>query len=237
VLHYCGSEIHGGFLNNLVHSQRQGWFAIELQETVVERGKDGQWLSALDFLWLEVTRKCNLKCIHCYTDSSAQLPLMGRMQYDDWQRVLEQGASLGCRTVQFIGGEPILYPHLTHLIADARVLDYRFIEVFTNGTLLNDSLFEIFQQFDVHLAFSVYAHGTEIHENITKKRGSFQKTLDGIRRALDHILTVRVGVTLMEANENDLEKVKAILTQIGIATVGVDRLRGVGRGGDSTPHI
>src|SRR5262245_31492421 len=76
-------------------------------------------LHGLTFLWLEVTAKCNLECIHCYADSGPQKNLLGKMNIEDWVTILRDSAELGCRQVQFIGGEPTLHPELPRMISFA----------------------------------------------------------------------------------------------------------------------
>lgn len=192
--------------------------------------KIDHWLRGLDFLWLEVTPKCNLHCIHCYANSSPNRQLIQKIQFEDWMRLLDEAYVLGCRKVQFIGGEPTLYPHLSQQIAHAYDDGYEYIEVFTNGTLINDSLLENFCKFSVKLAFSFYASHEDIHDLITMRKGSFLRTLKGIKSAIDAGLSVRVGIIAMQANSGDIEQTKTLLTDMGIEAVGIDRIRGIGRG-------
>lgn len=51
------------------------------------------------FLELEITQFCQLQCAHCYSDSG---PAGGRgtMTAVDWERVIDQAAVIGVRTVQ-----------------------------------------------------------------------------------------------------------------------------------------
>jgi MoaA/NifB/PqqE/SkfB family radical SAM enzyme len=58
---------------------------------------------------LEVTGQRRLECVHCYANSSPA-GTRGTMTTVSWARVIDQAADLGIRTVQFIGGEPTLYP-------------------------------------------------------------------------------------------------------------------------------
>ena len=60
----------------------------------------------LQFLWLELTNRCNLRCGHCYTDSHPGSGHRDRLTTEDLESVLRQAYALGCRSVQFIGGEP-----------------------------------------------------------------------------------------------------------------------------------
>ena len=80
-----------------------------------------EWLiRGLEFLWLELTGRCNLECLHCYADSGPQRPAYESMQLEDWKGVLREASELGCKSVQFIGGEPALYPNLCELIQIGR---------------------------------------------------------------------------------------------------------------------
>src|SRR5688572_23684207 len=101
-------------------------------------------LDAFDFLWLEVTPHCNLTCTHCYADSSPQRPLHDAMQPADWIAMLDEASDLGCRRVQFVGGEPTLYPALGTLVYHARSRCFTDIEVYTNGTVLTQALKDLF---------------------------------------------------------------------------------------------
>ena len=97
-------------------------------------------LAGLSFLWLEITRRCNLTCAHCYVESRPDLPLTDGMAFADWCRVLDDARALGCRRVQFIGGEPTLYPHLPRLLEHAVHAGFSQCEVFTNASLLREDL-------------------------------------------------------------------------------------------------
>jgi MoaA/NifB/PqqE/SkfB family radical SAM enzyme len=185
---------------------------------------------SLDFLWLEVTGKCNLRCLHCYADSGPQRPLHDYMSAEDWEDVLCDAAALGCRKVQFIGGEPTLYPALGDLIARARALGFLTVEVYTNGTSFKPRLKETFVRYKVDLAFSVYGTTAQGHEAVTLQAGSFSRTLASIRWALASGLSVRAAVIETETNAADVEGVQDMLRAMGVADVGVDRTRAIGRG-------
>src|ERR1035437_3827001 len=94
----------------------------------------------LDFVWLELTNRCNLRCTHCYTQSS---PTSGRsdvLTTVDYLKLIQDIHAEGCRTIQFIGGEPTLNRDLQILISEAHRRGFSFIEVFTNLTRLSSEL-------------------------------------------------------------------------------------------------
>lgn len=191
----------------------------------------------LNFIWLEITRKCNLECVHCYAGSAPSLPLRGAMTYSDWRLALEDAFSVGCRAVQFIGGEPTLHPDLPQLIKDAKASGYHFIEVFTNGTVLTPSLIDLFVQCNVRLATSVYATDCQTHDAITGREGSFNKTITGIRLAVERGLPIRAGVIDIRSNHQLVDNTTAMLRELGVESVGSDRVRGIGRGNQFTANV
>lgn len=200
-------------------------------DALISAPVEPQLPKGVDFLWLELTGKCNLQCIHCYAESGPQLRAVNEtMAFEDWERVLLDAFSLGCREVQFIGGEPTIYPHLVGLIAAAHSIGYSFIEVFTNGTNFSPRLKEALKEFNVSLAFSVYSLKQEIHEAVTLRPGSLNKTLDNIRWTVAADLPVRAGIIDVDINSHTVEDTRSFLKQLGINSVSVDRLRGIGRG-------
>jgi MoaA/NifB/PqqE/SkfB family radical SAM enzyme len=184
----------------------------------------------LDLLWLEVTGKCNLRCVHCYAESGPQRRLHEYMTPEDWEDALDQAATLGCRAVQFIGGEPTMYPALPALIGRARALGFGAVEVYTNGTMFKPRIKDAFLEHKVDLAFSVYAETPETHDRVTRQVGSFDSTIASIQWALESGLSIRVGIIEMDENAGHAQRAKERLQQMGISNIDIDRARGVGRG-------
>jgi len=184
------------------------------------------WLS---FLWLEITGKCNLTCTHCYADSGPTGDLYGSMDYHHWLRVLDEAAELGCRRVQFIGGEPTIHPRLHDLLGHANHHGFELIEVFTNAMRLGKDLLGCFQRNRVHIATSFYSDDPAVHEGITQSEGSWLRTVRGIRSVIAAGLPIRVGVIETPRNQGHGERVVAFLKGLGVEKVGLDRQREVGR--------
>lgn len=187
-------------------------------------------LSGLSFLWLEITAKCNLECLHCYADSSPRVDLQGQMKTQDWLTVIRESADLGCRQVQFIGGEPTLHPDLAGMIEFAYACGYTFIEVFTNATILTEKLLQTFLKFNVHVATSFYSDDSEVHDLITKHPGSFDRTVAVMKKLVDVGVPVRAGIIEMEENQGHARQARRFLEALGIHDIKIDFQRGVGRG-------
>jgi MoaA/NifB/PqqE/SkfB family radical SAM enzyme len=184
----------------------------------------------LSVLWLEITAKCNLSCSHCYADSGPHGDLYGSMAYGDWRRALDEAADLGCRSVQFIGGEPTMHPRLHDLVDHANHRGFEFIEVFTNATRLDQRLIGCLQRNRVHVAASFYSDDPIVHEEVTQVKGSWQRTVRGIESALAAGLSLRAGVIETDANRGHAARAVEFLKKLGVQNTRVDRERGVGRG-------
>lgn len=191
-------------------------------------------ISSLEFLWLEITPRCNLHCQHCYVESS---PWLKDPMIVDWTSMLKQAYELGCRKVQFIGGEPMYNPHLEDYVIKARSLGFDFIEIYTNLTLLNAESLATFSACKVHFATSFYSLNKAVHDLITGIRGSFERTLNGIDKVMAEGLSLRIGIVEMDANEADIEDTIEFLVRRGVGRdqIRTDKTRPVGRGTDLTP--
>jgi len=199
--------------------------------TTVECAESSPVRTDLSFLWLEITAKCNLACAHCYAESGPEADLYGSMAYDDWTRVIDEAAEVGCGSVQFIGGEPTLHPRLPDLIGHARRRGHELIEVFTNASRLDKSLLGCFQRHRVRVATSFYSDDPAVHDAITERPGSWQRTVTGIENVLAAGLPLRVGVTETTHNPGHAQRAVTFLKTLGVDRIKVDRERGVGRGG------
>lgn len=192
-------------------------------------------LEGLHFLWLELTEKCNLRCVHCYTRSSPELPLLGALGFNAWARTLQEAFDLGCRRVQFIGGEATMHPELPHLIDEASRLGYEFIEVFTNGVHFSKRLKEALVRQRVHLAFSYYSREPNVHDAVTLMPGSHKHTEEQIRWAVSEGLHVRANVVRTPANDACFETALERLHDLGVPHVQSNRVLSAGRGDEIVP--
>ena len=186
----------------------------------------------LTFLWLELTSRCNLRCVHCYAESEPHPRSPDVLSQRDYERIIDSAARLGCRQIQFIGGEPTLVPSLPYLVEHASQSGFTFIEVFTNALAIPERLLTCFKKFSVHLAVSVYSDKSDVHDAITKHVGSHAATIRNIKRFLAAGLDLRIGITAMAYNSDRLDDTIAFLRSLGIENIKVDRIRSFGRGTD-----
>ena len=176
-------------------------------------------------LWLDLTRRCQLACVHCYNDSGPR-GTHGVMGRDDWLGVLNQTSGAGVTDVQFIGGEPTLHPDFAELLEHALQLGIR-VEVFSNLVHVADRCWELFQRPGVSLATSYYSSRAGEHDAMTGRR-SHARTRANIAKAVRLGIPLRAGI--IGQDERQIQAARDDLTSLGVTRIGADRVREFGRG-------
>ena len=145
---------------------------------------------------IDVTSRCNLKCVHCYV-------LQGRkdaLSTDDITGFLDQAASMGVMILTFSGGEPFLRGDIFKILAHARQKRFLF-RVFTNAVLLDERKIEkLLLLGPLMVGVSVYSMDPAIHDRITKVPGSFLKTRAAVERMAKAGLKIEIKTVVMKSN-------------------------------------
>jgi radical SAM protein with 4Fe4S-binding SPASM domain len=184
----------------------------------------------LDFLWLELTNRCNLQCVHCYTESHANSGDRDVLTKQDYESILIQAYDVGCRQVQFIGGEPQLNRDLKSLLRTARETGYEFIEVFSNLTFLDDETLGYSADNQVCFATSVYSDDSRIHDAITKVRSSHARTVGNLKKLVANGIVTRAATIVIDQDAEAVERTQRFLEELGVGSVRVSEVREFGRG-------
>ncbi|MDT0310048.1 radical SAM protein [Streptomyces sp. DSM 44917] len=177
-------------------------------------------------LWLDLTRKCQLACRHCYNDSGPD-GAHGTMTREGWLSVLDQAAACGVRTVQLIGGEPTLHPDAAAL-AEHALNRGLTVEIFSNLVHVSPRWWTLFRREGVEVATSYYSDRAEEHDAMTARR-SHARTRANIAKAVQLGVTLRVGI-IGDAQQR-IAAASEDLRDLGVTSIGSDHVRPFGRGG------
>jgi len=90
-------------------------------------------------VWLELTRRCNLTCLHCYIEGGEARE--NEMPASELYRLLDEFADMGVWAVALTGGEPTLHPEFANLVRHARARNL-LVGVATNGMFLTPGLLD-----------------------------------------------------------------------------------------------
>ncbi|HYB90316.1 MAG TPA: radical SAM protein [Candidatus Binataceae bacterium] len=166
---------------------------------------------------LDLTYRCNERCVHCYLDHDDR----GEMNHGEIRRLLEQMADAGVFMLALSGGEPLLREDFFPIVRRARQLQFN-VKVKTNATLIEKREAAALCELGVaNVQVSVYSHRAEVHDAITRVPGSFRRTIDAIRRLAAQGLKVTIADVLMRQNRLDYPGVQALARELG-ASFAID---------------
>lgn len=187
----------------------------------------------LSFLWCEVTKSCNLKCVHCYNGDMEKLD-DPKPNLDGLTRRIYEGSKTGVEKIQFIGGEPFTVHSILDIADYAKKSGYSFIEIFTNATKISPKDIYRIKELDLHVAISLYSNVAEIHDKVIQVPGSFSRTRKTMDRLKEANIPTRVGVVVMMVNQDTIEGTLEMIRQFGFeGGDSVDIVRLVGRSSKS----
>jgi len=187
--------------------------------------------TGLGMLFVEVTDRCNERCVHCYAEAAPERA--NRLSLTDIEHVLRAACKLGDPAVQFTGGDPLIHPDIVEAVALARNMGFGTIEIYTNGLALGADMLARLAPYQPRLAFSVYARAPAVHDAITRVPGSLKRTLRAMRRARETGFAVRASVIVMPENRGlEGDTIRMLQQDIGLDAddIGLDVVRSAGRG-------
>ncbi|GHV69055.1 hypothetical protein FACS1894199_17210 [Bacteroidia bacterium] len=154
----------------------------------------------LTSLQIELTSRCNERCVHCYIPHENKLTdIEDALFYD----VLEQCKALGLLNLTLSGGEPMLHRHFIDYLRKAQEYDFS-INVLSNLTLLNDDIVKELKANRLSsVQVSLYSMKPEVHDAITMVKGSFYKTRDAILKLIDNDIPLQISCPTMKQNKTD----------------------------------
>jgi len=148
---------------------------------------------------IEITSRCNERCVHCYIPHQNKLHDMEETLF---YRVLDQCREMGVLDLTLSGGEPMCHPHFANFLRKLKEYDFT-VAILSNLTLLNDEILAVMKgQHSFDIQTSLYSMNPAIHDSITQMPGSFIKTRDAILRLIDNDIPLHINCPSMKQNKD-----------------------------------
>lgn len=163
----------------------------------------------LRVVFIELTKKCNLWCKHCYVpdcNDSAKRANNGQMTFADICDLISQIDELGVMELQLTGGEPFVLPHTLDIVEEAQS---RLIpcSIFTNGTLMTEDIFRYISENNYGLIFYISLDGHQkTHDAFRRSQGAYQKTVETIKRLLQIGCDARINTSIGRHNIDEMRQ-------------------------------
>ncbi len=161
-----------------------------------------------------MTRRCNLKCIHCYSNSD-NINYPDELTTEEGKKLIDDLAQFGSPVILFSGGEPLLRADLLELAQHATNKGMRAV-ISTNGTLISKEIAEKLQKIGLSYV-GVSLDGLEkTHDRFRGKKGAFAEAIAGIRNCRDAGIKVGIRFTVNKHNLPDVGAMFDLLDQENI---------------------
>ncbi|RME68222.1 MAG: radical SAM protein, partial [Nitrospirae bacterium] len=178
----------------------------------------------------EVTRRCNLRCVHCRSSSELEVKEHPDFSTDRAFYVLDQIADYAKPVVVLSGGEPLLRPVLFDIAKYGTEKGLRMC-LATNGTLVTDEVCEKIKSSGIKIvSLSLDGSTAEVHDNFRQQPGAFEGTLKAAGLFKKHGIEFIINSSFTKRNQEEIPKVYKLAKELGATAWYMFMIVPTGRG-------
>ena len=175
-----------------------------------------------------VTRRCNLKCVHCYAHAKNKAG-ENELTTEQGKQLIDDLAGFGSPVMLFSGGEPLVRKDLPQLAAYAVEKGMRAV-ISTNGTLITPEKARNLKEIGLSYVGISLDGMDEINDRFRGVKGAFRSALEGIKNSQDAGIKVGLRFTVNKFNVSEIPKIFRLLEDMDIPRVCFYHLVYAGRG-------
>ena len=159
------------------------------------------------------TNACNMYCAHCYRDAGCKAD--EELSTVEAKELLNQIARAGFKIMIFSGGEPLMRPDILELVSHAANL--KLIPVFgTNGTLITKKMAADLKAAGAKgMGISLDSMDADKHDKFRNFKNAWNGAVEGMKNCREVGLPFQIHTTVMDWNQNELEKITDFAVEIG----------------------
>ena len=183
-----------------------------MSELLLEMSVKAQKLNNPLSVQLDLTYRCNERCVHCYLDHDDH----GEMTTAEIKHLFDEMAEAGVFILTLSGGEIFLRKDFFDLLEHARRLMF-CVKLKTNAVLIREREAARLHELGVEsIQISIYSHRPEVHDAITLIPGSLKRSVAAIKFLKSQGLKVIIANVLMSQNMQDYPGVRALAAELGV---------------------
>jgi len=160
-------------------------------------------------IFLEVTRRCNLECSHCF--NSCGLDDNDDLCFYTIDKLITELHHMGITTIKITGGEPFMRKDIFEIFDILENMNIKFI-VFTNGSFINSIYVKKLKSYSHLLCIRVSIDGNEETNDKIRGLGSFSRAIDALKLLEINKIPCEINYTITKVNYNQLCEVGNYLT-------------------------
>ncbi len=179
----------------------------------------------------EVTRSCNLSCVHCRAASHLG-PYPGELSTDECLRLIDDIAGVSRPVIILTGGEPLMRPDIFEIASYGTQKGLRMVMA-TNGTLVDDSsVRKMIASGIQRVSISIDGPDAKSHDDFRRQPGAFAGAMRGIDVMKKAGLEFQINTTITNTNLHQIKDIHEMVLQSGAAAHHIFLLVPTGRGKD-----
>jgi AdoMet-dependent heme synthase len=160
---------------------------------------------------LEITGKCNNRCVWCYASNRYDL---NQLSLCDFKKIIGKFSLEGVFEVTFSGGEPMMNPDIFELVKYAHSRNI-IVRMITNGTMLSkENVSKLKESGLSSLQISLEGVGKK-HDDIVRNE-CFNDVSEGIKNAVESGIAVATNTTVSSMNKDDVEEIASFVKSLGV---------------------
>jgi len=186
----------------------------------------------LKWLAWEITRRCNLHCVHCRSSSELEAGEHPDFSTEEGFRIIDDIASFAKPVVVLSGGEPLLRDDVFKLAEYGTEKGPRMC-LATNGTLVTPEICTKIKDAGIRMvSLSLDGSKAEIHDDFRSQPGAFDGTINAARLFRENGIDFLINSSFTKRNQSDIPDVYRLAKEIGATAWYMFMIVPTGRGED-----
>ncbi len=181
---------------------------------------------------LNLTKRCNLNCAHCYLDAGTRdCGDANELDTESIKRILTEISEVNPASMVVItGGEPLLRPDIYKICAHASSLGLMAV-LGTNGTMLTEpNVKKLLEAGVTGAGISVDSLTPRFHDGFRGLAGAWRHTMAGIENCRKLGLSFQIHMSVHQGNVNEVDAMMAWAHEQGALVINFFFLVCTGRG-------
>ena len=179
----------------------------------------------------ELTRTCNLSCVHCRA-ASIDKPYPNELTTEECMNLLDEVASFASPIMILTGGEPLLRPDVFEIATYGTQIGLRMV-LATNGLLIDTETTKQMREASIQrVSISLDGATADSHDKFRQVAGAFAGSLRGIDLLKKASIEFQINTTITRENLHELPDIQKLAEGLGAAAHHIFLLVPTGRGKD-----
>ncbi|HWR58856.1 MAG TPA: radical SAM protein, partial [Thermodesulfovibrionales bacterium] len=178
----------------------------------------------------EITRRCNLRCVHCRSSSDMDVKGHPDLSTDEAFRILDNISAYAKPVVVLSGGEPLIRADVFDIARYGAEKGLRMC-LATNGTLVTDEICGKIKDSGIRIVSLSLDGSTEtVHDDFRNQKGAFSGTIDAARLFKKHGIEFIINSSFTKRNQEEIPKVYKLARKLGATAWYMFMIVPTGRG-------